>query len=106
VGILAPTRRVHHRWPLILQLYDGRQCPDCGAIVCGREARRIHREDHMRRREWEEWVTNTIMQLARWTGHPVIDPARDQAPEESGGYEKVDLTAIEYDDEEEDYDDR
>jgi hypothetical protein len=101
VSILTPKRRVYHRWRSVLPLYDGRECPDCGVPVLGREARRVHRELHMAQQAWQEWVGDTLMQLARWTGHPVIEPARGEAGDEYG---RVDLAAVELDDDEEDDD--
>jgi hypothetical protein len=96
--LLTPSRRVYHRWRPVLPLYDGRECPDCGAPICGREARRLHREDHMARHAWEEWVTDTLMQLAKWTGHPVVEPEDKGAPGEGEGYGRVDLKVSDDDD--------
>lgn len=33
-------------WPLIIGLYDGRECPDCGSLVCGKAAKRVHQRFH------------------------------------------------------------
>ena len=103
--MLAPTRRVYHRWRPVLPLYDGRECPDCGAVVCGREARRRHREDHMAREAWEGWVTDTLMQLAAWTGHPVTEAEGKDAPGDGDGYGRVDLAVPDDDDDDEEDDD-
>lgn len=101
MGLLTPTRRVYHRWKSVLPLYDGRQCPDCGAVVCGREARREHRELHMRTEQWQEWVADTFMRIAKHVGIPTIEPAvKDQA----AGVTHVDLRAPDYGDDEEDDD--
>lgn len=101
MGLLTPTRRVYHRWKSVLPLYDGRQCPDCGAVVCGREARREHREWHMAEEAWREWSQATLLQVARFAGMQVPELAKqDQADEVT----HVDLRAPAYDDDEEDED--
>jgi hypothetical protein len=33
-------------WPVIIALYDGRECPRCGALVCGPRAKRKHESYH------------------------------------------------------------
>lgn len=104
MGLLTPTRRVYHRWRMVLQLYDGRSCPDCGAIVCGREDRRVHRERHMQERAWQEWAADSIIRIARAAGLPVIDNTEAGELEGQGDdYQRVDLTGD--DEEEEDYGD-
>lgn len=30
------------RWPVVLPLYDVRECPDCGALVRGDKGQRLH----------------------------------------------------------------
>jgi hypothetical protein len=99
VSLLAPQRRVYHRWRMILPIYDGRECPTCGALICNREGRRLHREWHMRREAWEEWVVSTIIQIAEFAGMEV--------EESTGGEEhgRVDLAAELPGDDEEDDDD-
>jgi hypothetical protein len=99
--LLSPKRRVYHRWRLVLPLYDGKECPDCGVPVCGREARRVHREYHMRRQEWEEWAVSTILQVARYAGMQVEEQAGGEAGD---AYGRVDLAAELDDDDEEDDD--
>lgn len=99
MGLLTPTRRVFHRWRLVIPLQDGKECPDCGAVVCGREGRRLHREWHMHTGRWQEWVGDTLMRLAGELGIPTVDlPREDQGGE--GG--RVDLRAPDYDEDEED----
>lgn len=88
MSLLAPKRRVYHRWRPVLPLYDGRECPDCGAVVCGREARRLHREWHMGREAWEEWATATIQQVAVFAGMQVEKRAGGEAGD---GYGRVNL---------------
>ena len=100
MGLLTPTRRVYHRWRPVLPLYDGRECPDCGAVVCGRESRRSHREWHMAAEAHREWVQSTLLQVARYAGMTVPELARDV---QGDGYERVDLAAeLAGDDEEDD----
>jgi hypothetical protein len=103
MGLLAPKRRIYHRWRTVLPLYDGKECPDCGVPVLGREARRIHREEHMRRQEWEQWVENTVRQIATFAGMTVLEAEEKRA----GGdeYGRVDLAGELPGDDEEDDDD-
>lgn len=108
MSLLAPVRRVYHRWAMVMPLHDGRQCPDCGALVCGRDARRLHRELHMQTEQWQEWVGDTLMQIARHVGIPTIEPDREhqgELPGQGDEYGRVDLKAPEYDDDDLDEDD-
>ena len=36
--------RVLHRgaWPVVVPMYRLRQCPDCGALVLGKQGQRLH----------------------------------------------------------------
>ena len=102
MGLLTPARRVYHRWRNVLPLYDGRSCPDCGAVVCGREDRRVHREWHMQERAWQEWAENVVRQVAVFAGMTVQE--HDVGEVAGDGYGRVDLAA-ELDDDEEDDDD-
>jgi len=86
-----------------MPLYDGRACPDCGAVVCGREDRRLHREWHMQERAWQEWVTDTLMRAAKAAGLPVIDVQPGELEHQADKYARVDLTKP--DDDEEDWED-
>lgn len=40
----------HHlsKWPIVLPLYDGRQCPECSAVVFGWQAQQTHKTYHKR----------------------------------------------------------
>jgi hypothetical protein len=102
MSLLAPARRIYHGWRKVLPLYDGRECPDCGAVVLGREGRRLHREYHMAERAWQEWATDSLMQLAVHLGMAVEEPAELAAGD---GYGRVDLAAAELGYDEEDDDD-
>lgn len=33
-------------WPVVIPLYDARQCPECCALVSGKAPRRIHEQWH------------------------------------------------------------
>lgn len=101
MGLLRRSE-VHHRWRMVLPLYDGRECPDCGVPVLGREARRRHREEHARRREWEEWAQATIVQVARYAGMQVEQAAAGQLEHQADDYQRVDLTDTGDDEEEDD----
>jgi hypothetical protein len=100
--LLAPARRVYHGWKKVLPLYDGRECPDCGAVVLGREARRLHREYHMAEREWQESIEGLVRQIARYAGMTVVEHDGGEAGD---GYGRVDVAAAELEYDEEDDDD-
>jgi hypothetical protein len=102
VGLLVPGRRVYRGWRKVLPLYDGRECPDCGAVILGRQGRRLHREWHMAERAWKEWAEVTIMQVARKAGLRVEEPAGGEASDE---YQLISVGDLELDDDEEDDDD-
>lgn len=51
-----PFRDRFSRWPVVLALYDGRSCPQCGAVVCTWQARNLHDEWHREQRQWHEAV--------------------------------------------------
>lgn len=60
----------HHlsRWPIVMPLYDGRQCPMCSAIVLGWKAQELHENEHNARAEWEDWAVETIYELCARAG--------------------------------------
>jgi len=45
---MSPLRiRVLRRgWPIIIPLYDARECPECCALVAGKQPQRAHEEWH------------------------------------------------------------
>lgn len=43
-------------WPIIIPLYDARQCPECCALVSGKAPRRAHEQWH---RELDDLINGT-----------------------------------------------
>ena len=39
-------RIFRHGWPIIIPLYDARQCPECCCLVAGKTPRRNHERWH------------------------------------------------------------
>jgi hypothetical protein len=103
MGLLVPTRRVYHGWRKVLPLYDGRECPDCGAVILGREGRRLHREHHLRLEAWQDQVVAALRAVSRYAGMTVLEHD-DGEPNSGEGYNRVNLRVPEYDDDEEDDD--
>jgi hypothetical protein len=86
MGFFQAVRR-HEKWPVRLSLYDGRACPDCGAIVVGRDDRQAHRESHIRQTEFDSAVREFLRRLAEHTGMGYQlpegeSPAYDQEPDD------------------------
>lgn len=63
-----PFRHHLSKWPIVMPLYDGRQCPMCSAVVLGWRAQQLHEGEHNARAEWEEWAVATIYALAEKAG--------------------------------------
>lgn len=62
------TVRRTKRWPVRLPLHDGRECPDCGALVIGDKGQDDHRAYHEAMRDWQDSVTEAIRQTAIGAG--------------------------------------
>ena len=63
------VRRHHYpRWRTVLPLQDGRECPECFAVVVGGTARISHRNYHTEQREWQEQMVQAVEDLARAAG--------------------------------------
>jgi hypothetical protein len=54
-------------WPVIIPLYDARECPECRALVCGRgpqrEHERWHRDLHERLNDLDDTVDAVVPEL-------------------------------------------
>jgi hypothetical protein len=87
VGLLrAPLR--WRSWRKVMPLYDGRECPDCGAACIGRQGRQLHRDWHIRRTQWDTQVIDALAEVARRGGLRVGFEAIGEAPE--GRYDPED----------------
>lgn len=73
------------RWPVVLPLYDGRRCPDCGALALGDKGQELHRAHHEAQREWQEQVIEAIRATAAGAGLSV----REATGGEIGGLEEL-----------------
>jgi hypothetical protein len=105
VSLLVPSRRVFRGWRKVLPLYDGRECPDCGAVTIGREGRELHRAYHARLGHWQDVTVDVLRALADRAGVKYVE---DDAPERPGDgeYSRVSMRENDnYDDEEDDDDD-
>jgi hypothetical protein len=56
------------RWPIVIPIYDGRRCPDCGGTVLADKAQELHRAWHEAQREWQEGVIEAIRSTAAGAG--------------------------------------
>ena len=68
-------------WHLSIPLYDGRDCPECGALAVGKAARKAHQEWHTARTDWDSHIREAIRRLASELGLSVREPRREDAPE-------------------------
>jgi hypothetical protein len=68
-------------WKLVIPIYDGRQCPECGGLVVGVKARKAHQEWHTARTEWDSHIREAIRRLAAELGLNVREPRREDAPD-------------------------
>ena len=86
-----PFRDRFSKWPVALALYDGRTCPECGAVVCTWQARKTHEEWHDELNNWCAEVDKAVRRIAKHVGLPVardpdeeletLRPNREEAPE-------------------------
>ena len=87
--ILVPVRRPQTRWKVIIPIYDGRECPDCGAICCGDAAVSRHERWHVdtinwedRVTEWQRKLTSSLAALFRKSGLGVTFEGPDEDDED------------------------
>lgn len=74
------------RWPVVIPIYDGRRCLDCGSLVIGDKGQELHRAWHEATLNWQEQVNEALAQIARAAGL-----AAAQSPEggEIGGLDEL-----------------
>jgi hypothetical protein len=77
-------------WPLTVPIYDGRQCPECGALCVGKSARKDHQDWHMRRTDFDTQVLDAVRQLASRAGLNVVEPQGEESPDGLYEYEDTD----------------
>lgn len=85
--IFQAVRRTK-RWPVRLPLHDGRECPDCSALVTGDRGQDAHRAYHEALVEWQEWAEDAFRQVAAGAGLTVAEP-------DAGEYHGLDVNADE-----------
>jgi hypothetical protein len=68
-------------WPLVIPIYDGRMCPECGALCVGKKSRRAHLGWHIQRTDFDSKILDAVRQLAVAAGLNVVEPHRDDAPD-------------------------
>ena len=93
MGLLVPARRAYRGWRKVLPLYDGRECPDCGAVIIGREGRELHRSYHLWLANWQDTTTAALRTISRHVGLAVEEYNQAGADD----YARVDLTVPAYD---------
>jgi hypothetical protein len=81
-------------WPLVVPIYDGRQCPECGALCVGVRARKVHQGWHTKRTEWDSALREAVRKLVVRAGLNVVELANGAAPDGI------------YDEDDDDYDER
>lgn len=97
-----PFRDRFSKWPVVLALYDGRACPDCGAVVIHWQWRNTHKELHARQAEFERALhilNDSVRNIARFLEMDVRSATPDDEP---GG----DDDGYGDDDDDDPYDDR
>lgn len=77
IQVIAELRR-YSRWRNVLPLHDGRECPRCRAIVCGRDSWPAHRDWHDRMDADAELVRTAIRKLCAKTGLTVGERPLDE----------------------------
>lgn len=105
MSLLSPRRiqRWVGRWPVLLPLYDGRECPDCGAIVIGRHGKNLHREYHRHRDDWEAHANEAIRVLAEQAGirFEITEPPAELPGGGGDPYKTIRVQPTDYDDQDE-----
>jgi hypothetical protein len=75
-------------WYLSIPVYDGRNCPECGALCVGKGPRKDHQAWHTARTEFDTLILDAVRQLADRLGLNVVEPRHEDSPD--GLYESED----------------
>lgn len=68
MSIFQAVRNHYPRWRTVLPLQDGRECPECFAVVVGGGARIAHRRYHAEQRKWQEMMVQAAADIAAKAG--------------------------------------
>lgn len=60
--------RHYPKWRTVLPLQDGRECPECFAVVIGGNARIAHRNWHEEQRNWQYSMVDSAREIATKAG--------------------------------------
>jgi hypothetical protein len=76
-------------WYLSIPVYDGRNCPECGALCIGRGPRKDHQQWHMQRTQFDSLTRDALHRLVRAVGLNPVELDPDDAPD--GLYDNEDV---------------
>ena len=104
MSLLVPVRRPQTRWKQVIPVYDGRECPDCGAVCLGPKMQSRHERWHVDQLHWQERLVKSITDLFRKSGLRVAferpgDDEDDEDDEETTGEDGYIRLAAKHDDE-------
>lgn len=104
MSILVPVRRPQTRWKQVIPVYDGRECPDCGAVCLGPKMQSRHERWHVDQLHWQERLIKSLAGVFRKAGLGVVfeRAGNDDDDEEIGEDGYVSLVTKNDDGEEDD----
>ena len=79
---VSPFKHHLSRWPIVMPLYDGRQCPACSAVVLGWQAQQVHETHHREQDEFNAHLLTAAKQLAEKLGATIKPPPEDDEEDE------------------------
>jgi hypothetical protein len=76
VSLIAPVRRWAGRktgiWRTVLPLYDGKECPQCGAVCVGTDSRKLHQKWHWKQIDDAHMLNEAIRTIGEHAGLRVV----------------------------------